>query len=295
MPARPLGHREAATIAPAPKVDLARATRTQNRPMADLLHGYDDDNATVNTNQHFNSTHRVAPTPYSPHADPDRRAQPLHDPTQRPAGNSPSSDYVARLIPHTQWGLSAVPPFPDQEEREVVARQFAELDRTENRAVAKSLASKVKVGLFEHYFPYDAIPQEDIEEVLLTRPLEANRELHFMDDTDAMFEIARMIITSRECRPGTRWAAIFDKIKRMQMDPVREAILVLTAERSQQLLVEWVNENGQVTNSNKLNKRLDAMLTVVSRYGSVIALEAFIQDRSPDRLLSEGPRGLFDP
>ena len=176
-----------------------------------------------------------------------------------------------------------------------MARQFAELDRIENCAVAKSLAGKVKVGLFEHYFPYDAIPPEDIEEVLLTRPLEANRELHFMDDSDLMFEVARMIITSRECRAGTRWAAIFDKIKRMQMDPVREAILVLTAERSQQLLVEWVNENGQVTNFDKLNKRLEAMLTVVSRYGSVIALEAFIQDRSPDRLLSEGPRGLFDP
>ena len=132
-------------------------------------------------------------------------------------------------------------------------------------------------------------------EVLLTRPLEANRELHFMDDSDMMFEVARMIIASRECRTGTRWATIFTKIHRMQLDAVREAILVLTAERSQQLLVEWVSETGQVTNADKLKQRLEAMLAVVSRYGSVIALEAFIQERSPDRLLSEGPRRRHAP
>ena len=289
------GHREAATTAPAPKDYLARATRIQNRPMADLLHGYDDDNASVNTNQHLNSTHLVAPTPYSPYADPARLAQPLHDLTQRPAGNSPSSNYVARLVPHTQWGQSAVPPFPNREEREATARQFAELDRIENRAAAKSLAGKVACGLFEHYFPHDAIPPGDIEELLISRPLEANRELHFKDDSDLMFEIARMIIASRECHAGTRWATIFTKIHRMQLDVVREVILVLTAERSQQLLVEWVNETGQVTNTDKLNQRLEAMLAVVSHYGSVIALEAFIQERSPDRLLSEGPRGLHAP
>ena len=95
-----------------------------------------------------------------------------------------------------------------------------------------------------------------------------------------MFEIARLIIASRECRAGTRWATIFSKIQKTQLDVVREAILMLSEERSQHVLTECVGESGRVINADKLDQRLRAMLSIVSRYGSATALEAFIKERS---------------
>lgn len=167
-----------------------------------------------------------------------------------------------------------------QEDRDKAAREFAEMDCTENRAAAKSLAGRVACGLFDHYFPHDALPSCDIEQVLEARPLEANVALHSVaDDGDLMYDIARLVIDSRECRAGTRWATIFSKIQNMQLDVVRQAILMLNAERSQQVLAEFVDETGRVINTDKLDQRLKAMLCIVSRYGSETALKAFVEER----------------
>ena len=238
-------------------------------------------NMTINFNQHNNVTYnQVDAGPNASRHTTAARSEPSRVHPQRSAGHPPSSDFVARLVPHDQRGLRAIPPFTRQEDRDEAAREFAEMDCKENRAAAKSLAGRVACGLFDHYFPHDALPSSDIEQVLETRPLEANVALHSVaDDGDLMYDIARLVIASRECRAGTRWATIFSKIQNMQLDVVREAILMLSAERSQQVLAEFVDESGRVINADKLDQRLRAMLCIVSRYGSETALKAFVEER----------------